>query len=184
MSTFHFGKPANALPPAVGGLGRCVALVLAGLCTVQVALAQDAIYRCGNEYTNTRPEPSRRDCKQISGGNVTVVQGVRPKVAAASPAKGGAAGKASSAEQQSRDNDARLILQGELQKTQARLDELRREYNNGEPERRGDETRNYQKYLDRVAELKANIGRLENDVAGINRELGRLGSGQATVTAQ
>jgi hypothetical protein len=34
--------------------------------------------------------------------------------------------------------------------------------------------RNHQKYLDRVAELKANLARNESDVAGIRRELVRL----------
>ena len=53
------------------------------------------------------------------------------------------------------------------------LGELQKEYNNGEPERRGDE-RNYQKYLDRVADLKANIGRKEADIAAIKRELAKL----------
>jgi hypothetical protein len=37
----------------------------------------------------------------------------------------------------------------------------------------GPEHRNHQKYLDRVAELKASIARNENDIAGIQRELTR-----------
>jgi hypothetical protein len=53
------------------------------------------------------------------------------------------------------------------------LSVLRKEYNNGEPERRGDE-RNYQKYLDRVANLQADIARKEADIASIRRELARL----------
>jgi hypothetical protein len=76
-------------------------------------------------------------------------------------------------EQKSRDSDSRQILELELRKAEARELELLREYNNGEPERRGDETRNYQKYLDRVAELKASLARNESDIAGIRRELGR-----------
>ncbi len=48
-----------------------------------------------------------------------------------------------------------------------------KEYNNGEPERHGDE-RNYQKYLDRVAEMKAAIARKESDVAAIRREIAKL----------
>jgi len=54
-----------------------------------------------------------------------------------------------------------------------RLAELRREYNNGEPERLGNE-RNYQKYLDRVADLKSSIARKEADIAAIKRELAKL----------
>ena len=82
--------------------------------------------------------------------------------------------KVESAEQKSRDSDARIILEAELKKAEARQAELTREYNNGEPEKRGDEARNYQKYTDRVAELKANLARNESDIAGIRRELGRV----------
>lgn len=50
---------------------------------------------------------------------------------------------------------------------------MKREYNNGEPERLGNE-RNYQKYLDRVAEMKSGIARKEADIAAIKRELAKL----------
>jgi len=50
---------------------------------------------------------------------------------------------------------------------------LKREYNNGEPERLGNE-RNYQKYLDRTAELKSGVARKESDIAAIKRELTKL----------
>ena len=76
--------------------------------------------------------------------------------------------------QRSRDSDARQILESELRKAEARKEELAREYNNGEPERIGPEARNYQKYLDRVAELKADLDRNESDIAGLQRELGRI----------
>ena len=79
-------------------------------------------------------------------------------------------------DQKARDADARLILEAELKKAEARQAELQKEWNNGEPERRGDE-RNYQKYLDRQAELKAALARNENDIAGLRRELARLPGG-------
>ena len=63
--------------------------------------------------------------------------------------------------------------ENELRRDEERLAELRKEYNNGEPERLGSE-RNYQKYLDRVADLKAAIARKEGDVAAIRRELSKL----------
>lgn len=40
----------------------------------------------------------------------------------------------------------------------------------------GSEARNHQKYLDRVAELKASIARNLSDIASIRRELGRSGA--------
>ena len=140
------------------------------------AYAEGPIYRCGNEYTNTVPEAQKAHCKLVEGGNVTVVQGFRPPVAA--PVRVAAAtqtgSRIDSAEQKSRDSDARRILEAELKKAEARQSQLVVEYNNGEPEKRGDEAHNYQKYLDRVAELKASLARNESDIAGIRRELGRV----------
>ena len=140
------------------------------------AYAEGPIYRCGNEYTNTVSDAQKPHCKLIEGGNVTVVQGFRPAVAApvrlaaASPG----ATRVDAAGQKARDSDARLILEAELKKAESRQGELMGEYKNGEPEKRGDEARNYQKYLDRVAELKASIARNESDMAGIRRELVRV----------
>ena len=76
--------------------------------------------------------------------------------------------------QRDRDADSRQILESELKKAEARQADLLREYKGGEPDKQGGEARNYQKYLDRVAELKASIARNENDIAGIRRELGRV----------
>ena len=140
---------------------------------------QERIYRCGNEYTNTVPSDKTRGCKLMEGGNVTVVQGARPGAStparAATAATAGTSGakRVDSGEQKSRDSDARQILEAELKKAEARQAELLKEYNNGEPEKQGVEVRNYQKYLDRVAELKASLARNESDIAGIRRELGR-----------
>lgn len=136
------------------------------------AHAQGRIYRCGNEYTNTISESQKSSCKLLDGGNVTVVQTPRlAPVRVASAAQAGS--RIDTAEQRSRDSDARLILESELRKAEVRREELLKEYNNGEPEKLGPETRNHQKYLDRVAELKANIERNDSDIAGIRRELGR-----------
>ena len=56
--------------------------ISAGLLSAQAA--DDRIYRCGNEYTNTVTEAQAKNCKLISGGNVTVVQAQKPnRVAAA-----------------------------------------------------------------------------------------------------
>ena len=76
-------------------------------------------------------------------------------------------------DQKARDQDKRRILESELRREEQRLTGLRQEYNNGQPERRGDET-NYQKYLDRTAELRAGIERSESDIAALKRELSKL----------
>jgi ribosome-associated protein YbcJ (S4-like RNA binding protein) len=156
---------------------------------LMAAGAQAQIYRCGNEYLNDAKVAQARGCKVVEGGNVTIVQGTKvqtpvavatPTPSATAPARAGATpaalprdAKPDSAEQRARDNDQRLILESELKKAETRLAELQKEFNNGEPEKRGEEFRNHQKYVERTAELKANINRHESDVAGIKRELQR-----------
>jgi len=78
-----------------------------------------------------------------------------------------------SSTQKARDGDRKRILQDELAKEQDKLAALRKEYNNGEPERQGNE-RNYQKYLDRVQRLKEDIARSESNLASIQRELASI----------
>lgn len=77
------------------------------------------------------------------------------------------------AAQRARDADRRSILEDELRREEAKLNSLRAEFNNGEPDRRGDE-RNYQKYLDRTQRLKDDIARVEGSVASLKRELGAI----------
>jgi len=159
------------------------ALAAAGV-HMQAQAQQERVWRCGNEYTNNATQAQQRGCKVMEGGNVTVVQGARP-VAAASPSGGGGgtvrapAGspRVESTDQRARDGEARSVLESELKKAESRQAELLKEYNNGEPEKQGSESRNYQKYLDRVAEMKAEIARNESDIAGIRREIGRLPAG-------
>lgn len=78
-----------------------------------------------------------------------------------------------SAEQKARDADRRAILTDELNTENRKLAELRKEYNNGEPERRGDE-RNAAKYQERVAGLKDSIARAEQNVEALKRELANI----------
>jgi len=136
--------------------------------------AQERIYRCGNEYTNTVPSAKASGCKLLEGGNVTVVQGTRPAASAPVRAPASAAQRVDPGEQKSRDSDVRLILEAELKKAQERQLDLQKEFNNGEPLLRADETRTSAKYLSRLAELKASMLRNESDIAGIRRELGRV----------
>ena len=144
------------------------------------ALAQQTnMYKCQAEYTNTlsESEARKRNCKRFAGGNLSVVQA--HKSPAASSARAGTAGaqpgqKVDPGEQRTKDSDARLILESELKKAEARQVELLKEFKNGEPDKVGGEARNYQKYLDRVDELKASIARNESDIASIRRELDRI----------
>ena len=146
------------------GLGLLVWFGCAGV------FAQDKVYRCGNEYTNLPPLGSAAKCVLITQGNVTVVPAGRAQPSGLRPEPTAPRSDA----QRSKDADARFILESELKKAEAHQAELRRDYNNGEPEKLGAETRNYQKYLDRVTEMKANLQRNEADIASLKREIARL----------
>ena len=147
--------------------------------------AQGTVFRCkGNEYVASVKDSKNGDCKLMEGGNVTVVQGTRVNLPAAEPIKvASVAPKAtssssgqkseSSSEQRSRDSDAKVILESELKKSETKLAELVKEYNNGEPERGALDIKMPQRYIERVAEMKASIARLSSDIEGIKRELNR-----------
>jgi hypothetical protein len=157
--------------------------VLAMAALAATAPAQGTkVYKCpGNSYTNSEAEAKANGCKPMDGGNITVVEGTRvngsngTRVATA-PQTSPSSTKIDAGEQKARDSDAKAILEAELKKAEARHDELTKEYNSGEPEMLGPEHKNRQKYLDRIAELKASIARNEEDIAGIKRELARAGA--------
>ncbi|WP_349742339.1 hypothetical protein [Roseateles cavernae] len=160
------------------------ALLLIGLTCGAAAEAQSVVYRCPGPpvlYTDalTPKEAQDKGCRSIEGTPITVLQGQRPRAAA--PATNGAAsaaarsgdGRVDPAQQRSRDGERRKVLETELRESEERLAALQREYQGGQPERRGDE-RNFQKYLDRVAELKTSITRQENDIQALKREISKL----------
>jgi hypothetical protein len=139
------------------------------------------IYRCGNAYTN-QPDLAG-NCKPLAGGSVTVIEGTRvqgPQTVSPMVNASGSSLKVDSAEQRQRDAQAQTVLQAELHKAQRQHADLLREWNNGVPERRADEHRQPQKYQDRVDQLRAALQRTEADVAGLQRELSRLGAPAVT----
>lgn len=165
---------------------RQVALVALATLAAAGAGAQEApkpVYRCPGPpvlYTDalSLPEARERGCRTIEGAPVTVVQGrprspVAPATAATAPASRPAEARVDPTAQRARDSDARRILADELKREEERLAAMQKEFNNGEPERRGDE-RNYQRYADRVVEMKTAIARKEADIAAIRREIGKI----------
>ena len=96
-------------------LVRSFFCVLSAGAVMSSALAQDRIYRCGNEYTNNAAVAKERGCKLVEGGNVTVVEGTRPAAGAAGVAPKAASSPPSAPRvdvnaQKARDADARAIL--------------------------------------------------------------------------
>lgn len=160
------------------------AALLGALAGPAAQAQQGTVYRCPGPpvlYTDqlSAQEAKDKGCRTIEGAPITIVQAVRPRppASAAAPAASGPArsgeGRIDPAEQRARDSDARRILADELRREEAKLAEMMREFNNGEPERRGDE-RNYARYQERVAQMRAAIQRKEADLAAIRRELSKL----------
>jgi hypothetical protein len=165
----------------LGGLALSlmVTSVLAPLAAAQQPPGRE-VYRCpGNPvlYTDALTAKEARDkgCRTLEGAPITVVQSTKPRTgsATASSAPRSADQRVEPNDQRNRDSDARRILEAELKREEERLAQMQKDYNKGEPERLGDE-RNYQKYLDRVADMKASIARKESDIAAIRRELSKL----------
>ena len=171
-----------SLPPF---LARRLWPALVLLVPVTALHAQDkTVYRCPGPpvlYTDAMSPQEAKDkgCRAIEGTPVTVIPAPRPRPAgtpaASSPGARPGDARVDPAEQRARDSDARRILGEELRREEERLATMKREFNNGEPERRGDE-RNFAKYQERVAEMRAAIARKEADVAALKRELAKLGS--------
>jgi hypothetical protein len=154
---------------------QCSVLLALGVCVA----AQGQIYKCqppggSVEFTDinrgsfcklmdlpgtTVPAPPRRSAPSPRNAQPVAVPGEFPRV--------------DGAEQRARDADRRGILEDELKTEQQKLADLRRDFNNGEPERRGDE-RNYAKYQERVAALSDSISRSEKNIDALKREIANI----------
>lgn len=152
-------------------------LVLSSI--VMCAHAQSDVYLCvdnnGNrEYKNTG---ATKGCKKVDlPGVITIPTPAaikKPQTTASKPASPSDFPRVDDAVQKARDSDRKQILLEETRSEEKKLADLRAEYNNGEPERRGDE-RNYAKYQERTAALKDDIARSEKNVEALKRELGNL----------
>ncbi len=162
------------------------AALLAAAAWSQFAQAQSSdVYVCvgPNGVPEYRNGSAGKGCKRLSLPDVVTVPGGRTvapgKAAATSGGSGGGATasggfpRVDSATQKNRDSERRAVLEQELQSEDAKLATLRAEYNNGQPERQGNE-RNYQRYLDRTAALRDDIARSEANAASLRRELSNL----------
>lgn len=142
--------------------------------------AQSDVYLCidengKKEYKNTG---ATKGCKKIDLPGITTFAAPPVKAPAA-----GASGKSPVAPvdfpkvdgniQKERDNDRKQILQKELKTEQQKLENLKKEYNNGVPDRLGSE-RNYAKYQERVRLMQEDIHRSERNVEALNREISNM----------
>jgi hypothetical protein len=160
--------------------------ILLALAMAAPASAQSIVYRCVDKegrvlYTDTNAGNCKVVDSIISGAISAPPASSRPPAAvnmrqgasrppAASPTS---FPRVDSAAQRARDDDRRAILDEELRAEEKKLADLKRDFNNGEPERQGNE-KNYAKYQERVAQMRDDIGRAEKNVEAIKREIANI----------
>lgn len=172
------------------GLARpCAQLALAaGLMFSGAAGAQTVVYKCVDaqgrvEFTDT----NKRGCKALDLPGYIPAPPQRPAPAApaspsarqASPAPAASTPspanfpRVDTGQQRVRDDERREILNEELRAEEQKLAEQRREFNNGEPARNGNE-RNYAKYQERVGQMREDISRTERNIEALRREIANI----------
>ncbi|MBH9552509.1 hypothetical protein [Inhella gelatinilytica] len=137
------------------------------------AQAQSVVYKCPGPpvlYTDqlTPKEAKEKGCTTIEGASVSVVSPPKPKPV---PAAEKRESKPIDEAQRARDGERRRVLEGELADAEAKLEALKKDYRDGEPERY---ERNLALYQQRVAEMKAAITRQEADIQALKREIAKL----------
>ncbi len=140
------------------------------------AHAQSEVYLCVDEHGNKEYKNTggTKGCKKVELPSITTVPApVARKPSASERQSSSDFPKVAGDTQKARDNDRKQILLDELKSEEDKLANLKKEFNNGEPERRGDE-RNYAKYQERTALMKDDISRSEKNVEALRRELANL----------
>jgi hypothetical protein len=145
------------------------------------AQGDGAVYKCRDAngttmFTNSPPNP--KTCEKLTISPVSTIPA--PKLPSrTSSSNGGSTAtpanfpRVDSAQQKARDEDRRDLLNEELAKTESKCTALKKEYNNGEPERQGNE-RNYAKYQERQAKLKEDVARCDADLTALKKEIAML----------
>lgn len=145
------------------------------------AYAQTDVYLCVDEFGKKEYKNTgiTKGCRKIDLPGITMIP-APPKravmqTASAKPSAGSPSDfpKVDSGTQKARDNDRRRILLDEMKSEEQKLANLKKDFNNGEPERQGNE-RNYAKYQERVAAMKEDIDRSEKNIEALKREIGNL----------
>jgi hypothetical protein len=159
-----------------------VGLLLSTASSMPLAVfAQSDIFVCTDEHGQKTFQNvgTAKNCKRVDVGPVLTLPATRQPAASAQSAEPRAAvspanfPRVDRDTQRTRDSDRKRILEDELKSEEEKLARLRFEFNNGEPERRGDE-RNFALYQERAARLRDDVARVEANVNALRRELSLL----------
>jgi hypothetical protein len=150
-------------------------LTILALVSTGISLASDAVYKCGDTFTNDAAQAKRERCPLLEGGAVvTIPAPSQQKAIAVTQNRSTNLSKSASlkpkqnptprsAEQQARDHDSKAVIQSELKKTEAQLIDLRKQY----------ASLTASQDLERKLALKQQIARNEADIQSLMRELKR-----------
>lgn len=143
------------------------------------ASAESDVFLCVDEHGKKEYKNTgiTKGCKKVDLPGINLVPAPQAPVAK----KSGANAASSPANfpkiddniQKSRDADRKQILLDELKTEEQKLANLKKEYNNGEPERHGDE-KNFAKYQERTTLMKEDISRTEKNIEALKREINNL----------
>jgi len=166
-------------------------LLIALPCFAGLALADQAVYKCGQEITNQPNDPSQ--CQKLLISNPTQIEGTRiqngqsPKPVSA--VSGIAAERISIPPNNPQDAlqrnvQARTVLEDEWQKLSAKHAEMVRVFNGGQPALQEGESLQNPQYKRRVADMQIQIERMARDLMALKRELSRHTSQLASVPSK
>ena len=166
-------------------------LLMALPCFAGLALADQAVYKCGQEITNQPNDPSQ--CQKLLISNPTQIEGTRvqngqsPKPVSA--VSGTAAERISIPPTKPQDAlqrnvQARTVLEDEWQKLSAKQAEMVRVFNGGQPALQEGESLQNPQYKRRVADMQIQIERMARDLMALKRELSRHTSQLASVPSK
>jgi len=166
-------------------------LLMALPCFAGLALADQAVYKCGQEITNQPNDPSQ--CQKLLISNPTQIEGTRvqngqsPKPVSA--VSGTAAERISIPPTKPQDAlqrnvQARTVLEDEWQKLSAKHAEMVRVFNVGQPALQEGESLQNPQYKRRVADMQIQIERMARDLMALKRELSRHTSQLASVPSK
>lgn len=136
------------------------------------AAAQEAVYRCGNEYTNDAARAKSEKCKLLETGALVTIPSHKRAVDVQKPSQSSitrpvakaVANSEQAAQQQKRDSDAKRIIESELKKTEFQLLDLRRQFDLIPANASSAE-------LEKKLNLKQQMARHEADIVSLKREL-------------
>ncbi|HCE09050.1 MAG TPA: DUF4124 domain-containing protein [Oxalobacteraceae bacterium] len=155
---------------------RLLVTVLLATAAVYAYAQMGDVYLCMNEngvkeYKNTG---ITKGCKKVDLPGITMIPAPKRPLQTASARQAASPSdfpRIDGGTQKARDSDRKQILQDEMKTEEEKLADLKKAFNNGEPERQGGE-RNYAKYQDRVASMKEDLDRTEKNVEALKREIG------------